>query len=431
MSHEPPFTNADGVPGNNSEPGEWSSIIRDRHSENGHGGLRGDIKRSMKRGFGLFLFFLTLTCFLPLHALTGEPGVSTEQVQLVSDHFDGNLYFNPGRPEQPSPIPSETQQRSRYWWILRWMFGDAWPEGGISSPGPAPVASVPKGALVVTPVGHGTFLIQMDGLNILTDPIWSERCSPLSWAGPRRHREPGIRFEDLPPIDVVLVSHNHYDHLDLPTLERLAEKGTPRSVTPLGNRDLIRESGIPSVDELDWWESIRLSADVTVTLVPAQHFSARTLWDRNKTLWGGFVVSGPSGNVFYSGDTGYSPHFREIARRFSPIRTALLPISPFRPRQPKDAAAGYYSVVHMGPADAVQAHLDLGARMSVAFHFRVFQLGTDGFDDAVNELAAAVKERDLPPDSFIAPLPGRAIEIVTPVTEACGPEEFEKLCVNG
>ena len=172
------------------------------------------------------------------------------------------------------------------------------------------------------------------------------------------------------------------------------------------------------MDELDWWESVRLSPDVTVTLVPAQHFSARTLWDRNKTLWGGFVVSGPAGNVFYSGDTGYGPHFREIARRFSPIRMALLPISPFRPRQSKDAPAGYYSIVHMGPADAVQAHLDLGARMSVAAHFQVFQLGTDGFDDAVNELAAAVKERDLPPDAFIAPTLGRAVEIVAPVAEA-------------
>jgi L-ascorbate metabolism protein UlaG (beta-lactamase superfamily) len=311
------------------------------------------------------------------------------------------------------------------------MFGDSWPEERDSSPGPAPVASVPNGALVVTPVGHGTFLIQMDGLNILTDPIWSERCSPISWAGPRRHLEPGIRFEDLPPIDVVLVSHNHYDHLDLPTLERLAEKGAPRSITPLGNRGLIRKSGIPSVEELDWWESIRLSADVTVTLVPAQHFSARTLWDRNKALWGGFVISGPAGNVFYSGDTGYGPHFREIARRFAPIRMALLPISPFRPRQSKDVPASYYSIVHMGPADAVQAHLDLGAQMSVAFHFRVFQLGTDGFDDAVNELAAAVKDHDLPPDSFIAPTPGQAIELVTPIAEAWSPEEFLKLCVNG
>ena len=140
-------------------------------------------------------------------------------------------------------------------------------------PGPRPVARVPKGVISVTPVGHATFLIQMDGLNILTDPIWSDRCSPVSWVGPKRHRQPGIRFEDLPPIDVVLVSHNHYDHLDLPTLERLAEKGTPRSIVPLGNLDLVQGAGIPTVDELDWWQSVRVSPDVTITLVPAQHFS--------------------------------------------------------------------------------------------------------------------------------------------------------------
>ncbi len=124
----------------------------------------------------------------------------------------------------------------------------------------------------MTAIGHGTFLIQMDGLNILTDPIWSDRCSPVSWAGPKRYRAPGVRFEELPPIDAVLVSHNHYDHLDVPTLKRLAQKGAPCAITPLGNRDLIIETGIPEVDELDWWQSVRLSEGVTVTMVPAQHF---------------------------------------------------------------------------------------------------------------------------------------------------------------
>jgi L-ascorbate metabolism protein UlaG (beta-lactamase superfamily) len=386
----------------------------------------------MKRGLGLFIALLALTCFLPLTARTGEPDASTEKLQLASDHFDGSRYFNPGVPDASSPPPGREQKRSRYRWIWRWMFSGAWsdsPEEKVFSPGPPPAARIPKGVLRVTPVGHATFLIQMDGANILIDPIWSARCSPVSWAGPRRYKEPGIRFEDLPPIDVVLVSHNHYDHLDLPTLERLAEKGAPRAIAPLGNHELIRESGIPSVDALDWWESVRLSPDVTVTLVPAQHFSSRTLWDRNRTLWAGFVVSGPSGNVFYSGDTGYGPHFREIARRFSPIRVALLPISPFRPRQSQDPPASYTSI-HMGPADAVQAHLDLGAQMSIAAHFQVFQLGTDGFDDAVNELALTLKERDLQPDTFIAPTPGRAVEVGASIAEVRGPAGFEKLSVN-
>jgi L-ascorbate metabolism protein UlaG (beta-lactamase superfamily) len=267
----------------------------------------------------------------------------------------------------------------------------------------------------------------MDGTNILTDPIWSERCSPLSWAGPKRKHEPGIRFEDLPPIDVVLVSHNHYDHLDLPTLKRLAEKGTPLAIVPLGNRNLVLSSGIPSVDELDWWQSVRVSPGLTITLVPAQHYSSRTLWDRNRSLWGGFVVSGPSGNVFYSGDTGYGPHFQEIAHRFSPIRVALLPIAPFKPRE-KEPNQEYRRVIHMGPAEAVKAHIDLGTPLSIAAHFQVFQFGLDGFNDAVDGLASSLKEQNLRPDAFVTPMFGQAIAIPALADEsmslACGEDSI-------
>ena len=370
----------------------------------------------MKPALHLFISLLTTICLLSPHGQANELGSSAGRAQPVSDHFDGRLYFNPDAP-QPPFVPGQAQIRSRPGWIWRWIFGTEWPEWPIvkeSVPGPPPTARVPKGMLSITPVGHATFLIQMDGLNILTDPIWSERCSPVSWAGPARYTVPGIRFEDLPPIDVVLVSHNHYDHLDLPTLKRLAEKGDPHAVVPLGNLVLLRETGIPHTDELDWWQSVRLSPDVTLTLVPAQHFSSRTFWDRNETLWGGFVVSGPSGNVYFAGDTGYGPHFREIARRFAPIRTALLPIAPFRPGQAKDTLSINFSIVHMGPAEAVRAHLDLGARFSIAAHFQVFQLGADGFDDAVTELALTLRERDLKPESFIIPIFGRAIETIAP-----------------
>jgi L-ascorbate metabolism protein UlaG (beta-lactamase superfamily) len=387
----------------------------------------------MKLGLRVGMIFLVLAGVLALPLGGVEQAASAEKAQPVSDHFDGSHYFNPGVSQPP---PGQEQRRGGSGWIWRWIVGNDWPEWPepvVFSPGPPPDSRVPKGTFRVTPVGHATFLVQIDSVNILIDPIWSERCSPVSWAGPRRHRAPGIRFEDLPPIDAVLISHNHYDHLDLPTLERLARKRPPRAVVPLGNLELVRSAGIPAVEALDWWQSVPLSADVTVTLVPARHFSSRTLWDRNRTLWGGFVVSGPSGNVYYAGDTGYGPHFREIARRFAPLRMAILPISPFRPMHAGEPPGGFRPGVHMGPAEAVEAHLDLGAQVSVAAHFQVFQLGPDGFDDAVTELASMLKVRDLRPNAFIVPLPGRTVgtERLDVVASSAGRMQGTRLGLGG
>jgi len=360
----------------------------------------------------LFVVLSVVAGLVLLQGGWGDRGASATGVRQQSDHFNGEVFFNPVvvQPGAATPVPEQRRGFSR--WVWRWILSadwPRWPEAAAISPGPLPAARVPQGSVRVTPVGHATFLIQMDGLNILTDPIWSERCSPVSWAGPKRYRAPGIRFEDLPFIDVVLVSHNHYDHLDLPTLERLAGKGVPRAITPLGNGGLIRESGLRAVQELDWWQSVPLAPGITVTLVPAQHFSSRTLWDRNRSLWGGFVVSGPSGNVYFAGDTGYGPHFQEIARRFHPIRFALLPISPYNTQQDKEAPGVRFPGVHMGPAEAVQAHRDLGAEVSIAAHFQVFQLGWDGFDEAVNELEATLVKRNVPVGTFLVPVLGRAV----------------------
>jgi L-ascorbate metabolism protein UlaG (beta-lactamase superfamily) len=351
---------------------------------------------------------LVVTILLSAPGQASDPPGRSGERQL-SDHFDGKRFFNPALGLEQGTEAKRGVTR----WVRRWIFGPDWPEWSEVDQlpqGPIPVARVPKGSLRITAVGHATFLIQMDGLNILTDPIWSERCSPFSWVGPKRHREPGIRFEDLPPIDLVLISHNHYDHLDLPTLRRLAETGLPRAVVPLGNGDLVRDTGIPAVEVLDWWEEVRITRDVAVTLVPAQHFSSRGLWDRNRTLWGGFVLSGPSGNVFFAGDTGYGPHFKEIARRFPGIRAALLPIAPYRPQQANVPSPGYPNN-HMGPVEAVQAHRNLGAEKSVAAHFQVFQLGTDGFEDAVRDLAAVLKEGNTDPGIFAAPVFGQAMDL--------------------
>src|SRR5262249_32374809 len=150
-------------------------------------------------------------------------------------------------------------------------------------------------------------------------------------AGPRRRRPPGLRFEDLPPIDAVLISHNHYDHLDVPTLKRLAATHEPRFVVSLGNRQLLAAHGIVSAEELDWWQTVEVGNDVRVTAVPAQHFSARGVRDRNRTLWCGYVLQGQSGTIYYAGDTGWSPHFQGIRDRFGPPRLALIPIGAYLP----------------------------------------------------------------------------------------------------
>ena len=351
----------------------------------------------------LLLFLAVAVC----SSMAEKESVSDKNAR-ISDHFDGKRYFNPD-----VPVRSEQSEEAKQWqrrsWISRLVFGDDWPEWpDIEEDKPAvhslPANSVNNGEIHITLVNHSTFLIQMNGLNILTDPVWSKRVGPLSWLGVKRHRHPGIRFEDLPRIDVVLVSHNHYDHMDMPTLERLAGKYKPRAITSLGNTGNLYDAGFESVKALDWWQSEKLSLEITATYVPASHFSMRSFWDRDETLWGGFVVSGPSGNVYFAADTGYGPHFKEIARRFAPIGIALLPVSPFRqPNNGEQNSVPGSSRMHTNPFDAVQAHIDLGAKYSMACHFQTFQLGADDFDAASRLLGDEVKKAGLDASSFIAP----------------------------
>jgi L-ascorbate metabolism protein UlaG (beta-lactamase superfamily) len=361
---------------------------------------------------GLILFVIFI---IPLCAGVAEKDTVKEKNPPISDHFDGKHYFNPYVPSPPVLPEPNRQQSSRSSWVWRLLFGTDWPDwpdvdDDNSADGSAPVFSAGNGEIHVTLVNHSTFLIQMDGLNILTDPVWSKRVGPLSWAGVKRHRKPGIRFEDLPPIDAVLVSHNHYDHMDLPTLERLAEKFHPAAFTTLGNIENLLDAGFETAMELDWWQSVKISQIVTVTLVPAQHFSMRSLWDRDETLWGGFVVSGPSGNVYFAGDTGYGPHFKEIVRRLGAIRVALLPIAPFRqPEQNKDSTPNFASI-HLGPEEAVLAHIDLGSNFTLACHFQTFQLGGEDFDAAPKALSASVIKHGLKPDTFTAPAFGESVK---------------------
>jgi L-ascorbate metabolism protein UlaG (beta-lactamase superfamily) len=250
-----------------------------------------------------------------------------------------------------------------------------------------------RGEMRVTFVNHSTVLVQMDGINVLTDPIWSKRCSPVSFAGPRRAVPPGLLFEQLPPIDVVLISHNHYDHMDLPTLRRLADERRPRIFVPLGNKGTLYRRGVNGAEELDWWQSARVRDGVHVHAVPAQHFSGRGLFDRDRALWAGFVVTGPAGAMYFAGDTGFAPHFGQIRERFGPPRLALLPIGAFRPEW-------FMSRVHMSPDDALRAHEILGTETSLGIHFGTFRLTDDGQDEPAERIAALLRTGEQPPPRF-------------------------------
>jgi L-ascorbate metabolism protein UlaG (beta-lactamase superfamily) len=296
------------------------------------------------------------------------------------DHFDGKRFYNPDAPQAP--------------WLfdaLRWKLTSR-PEPSpsfISDVEPSsPPRRVEGGGLRATLVNHSTVLLQQPGSNILTDPIWSERPSPVSWIGPRRRRRPGISLEDLPPINAVLISHNHYDHLDLPTLRRLAARGESTFIAPAGVGRLLRSENIGPAHEMDWGESLSLPG-FTIHSVPAMHFSGRGIFDRNMILWCGYVIESQDRLVYFAGDTAFGSHFAQIREKFGSPRLALLPIGAYEPRW-------FMAPVHMAPDEAVKAHEILAARTSIAIHHGTFRLSDEGIDTPKKQLMACA-----PRESFL------------------------------
>ncbi len=295
-----------------------------------------------------------------------------------SDHHDGELFFNPG--------PS-TPNRGRLD-LLRWRLAGErvpWPDWVEDPPYPPPPTDVSPGQVAVTFIGHASFLLRFAGFTVLTDPVFSQRCSPVTWAGPKRHRAPGLALEALPPINLVLLSHNHYDHMDLATLRTLHGRFKPKIVTTLGNAAALARAGIPDALELDWWGPAQI-ASATVTATPARHFSARTPFDRNRTLWAGFMIEAGGMKLFFAGDSGAGEHWSAIQARLGAPDVALLPIGAYEPRwmmQP----------VHMNPAEAVAAHDALGARQSIGMHFGTFHLTDEAIDAPVATLQALRGQR--------------------------------------
>ncbi|WP_376091158.1 MBL fold metallo-hydrolase [Roseomonas sp. CCTCC AB2023176] len=282
--------------------------------------------------------------------------------------------------------------------MMREGSGTPWPDWIEDPPQPRPTEP-PPGHVAVTFVGHSTFLIRFaGGPTLLTDPIWSERCSPLSFLGPRRVRRPGLALDALPPLDAVLLSHNHYDHMDLPTLRRLR---APLILTGLGNTAILDRAGVVGGEDLDWWES-RDVAGAAITYVPMRHFSARGIRDRGKALWGGFAVHTAAGALIFCGDTGYGPHLAEVGARLGPFAVGLVPIGAYEPRW-------FMQVVHMNPEEALHAQSDLRVGTAIAMHFGTFKLTQEGVEAPAEALRAGRAASGLRAEGFRVPLVGETL----------------------
>jgi L-ascorbate metabolism protein UlaG (beta-lactamase superfamily) len=319
----------------------------------------------------------------------------------VSDHFDGTHFFD------PDGVPPKKLGD-----VLRWQFGGGrvrhtWPEWIDNEFADVPPPRVDGAKVRFSFVGHASWLIQSGGLNILVDPVWSDRASPFSFAGPKRHNAPGIAFDKLPKIDIVLVSHGHYDHLDIRTLSKLAKAFNPRVITPLGN-DLTMRAADSAIraEAFDWNDRVDLGNDLAVTLVATRHWTARGVNDRNKALWASFVLQTPAGKIYIVCDSSYGSgvHFRRVRENHGPLRLAILPIGAYEPRW-------FMKDQHMNPDDAVKAFADCDVPQALASHHSTFQLTDEAIDDPIKALDVARDAAGIARETFAVLKPGQVFEI--------------------
>lgn len=309
------------------------------------------------------------------------------QKTAVTDHYNGKKFQNPTLEKQFSPSFSD---------IFRMMREGRpkWPKNIENTAIPTIEKNLDIDETSITFVNHATFLIQLYGLNILTDPVWSKRTSPISFIGPKRIREPGVDFSDLPQIDVVLISHNHYDHLDKKTLRKLNERYSPKFIVPLGDKKLLQSIGIKDVIEMDWWENIQINPYTVISFTPAQHSSGRGLFDRDKSLWGSYFIKHLNQSIYFGGDAGYSTHYSDIKKRLGSPDIAMLGIGSYAPQF-------FMKPVHMNPGEGVKAHKDLNAKLSIGMHVGTFQLASEPFDEPQLKLKEALQKENIPEATFL------------------------------
>jgi N-acyl-phosphatidylethanolamine-hydrolysing phospholipase D len=337
--------------------------------------------------------FIVMACFFALSCSSKQPASGKQ-------HHTKDVFKNIYEYERPS-----------FFDFLKWRLGRM----GKKMPGPDdyhfPLAEnnpeflkENRSTTTVTWIGHATVLLQLDGKNILTDPHFSERASPVQWAGPKRVIRPGVSIEDLPPIDIVVISHNHYDSLDSGSIKRLREREEGDQImffVPLGLKDWFADLGITRVIELDWWEE-HTEHDLTIATVPVQHWSKRTPFSQNTTLWAGWVIKSDHFRFFFCGDTGYSPIFKDIGEKYGPFDLAAIPIGAYEPRW-------FMRHHHVNPEEAVQIHLDVGSKKSVAIHWGTFILTDEPLDEPPVKLDQALRAKSLSREDFFVLKHGETI----------------------
>ena len=320
-------------------------------------------------------------CLFQLFGCTSAVEIKT------SDHFNGEKFSNPTMTEEFFFGFSDLFRMAR-------EGRPDWPKHVENQGVPRLNEKLGPDDISITFVGHGTFLIQMPGITILTDPVWSDRLGPISWFGAKRVRAPGVKLEHLPNIAVIVISHNHYDHLDIETLRQLNERFAPKVLVPIGDKALIESIGIKDIQELDWWDSIQLNPDTRITFTPTQHFSRRGLFDLDQSLWGSYYIQHGGRSIYFGGDAGYSAHYTEIKKRLGSTDIALLPIGDYLP-------GWFMKQIHMSPAEAVLAHKDLGAKLSIGMHFGTFQLSSVAIEQPQIELKEAIEKEMVSRNNFI------------------------------
>jgi len=309
-----------------------------------------------------------------------------------SNHFDGKKFFN------PNGITG-----NGFWNVLKWSFTrkkGEWKADYTDYASKDKILDTPNHDVKISFVNHSTFLIQMDGINILIDPVWSMRASPLSWAGPRRLRQPGIHFNSLPKIDLVLLTHNHYDHLDIDTIKAIDKKHSPEYIVPLGVNKILERLNISKVNQLDWHQHV-IFDKLKITATPAIHFSGRGMLDRDNTLWCGFIINGLK-TIYIVGDTAYDDQlFKDVRNKYPRIDLSIIPIGAYKPKW-------FMSPIHTDPEEAVRIHQDTGSNESIACHFGTFQLADEGLEDVLQDLNKALNTFGVSPKSFIIPKEGKS-----------------------